>query len=208
MSVPFSQPPRFKLHLAMKIPANLEKEVIQLFSDMDRAYAQVAEQSGFECRGCDDNCCRTRFYHHTLIELLYLRSGLAALPPALQGRIKDQAHEVCRQMGALDRRGGLIRVMCPLNDQGRCVLYAHRPMICRLHGIPHGLRRPDGRILAGPGCDDYYTQCGNSDRAHLDRTPLYTVMADLECRLRGQLGVNRKIKMTVAEMVTNEISRC
>jgi len=188
----------------MEIPANLEKEVIQLFSDMDRAYLQVAEQTGFECRGCDDNCCRTRFYHHTLIELLYMRSALAALPPDLQGRIKDQAHAACRQMAAMERRGDLIRVMCPLNEQGRCVLYAHRPMICRLHGIPHGLRRPDGRTLAGPGCDNYYAQCENSDRFRLDRTPSYTVMADLECRLRGQLGFNQKIKLTVAQMIVED----
>ena len=111
-------------------------------------------------------------------------------------------------MAALERRGDLIRVMCPLNERGRCALYDHRPMICRLHGIPHGLRRPDGRLLTGPGCDDYYAQCGNSDPAHLDRTPLYTVMADLECRIRAQLGFSRKIKLTVAEMIINEISRC
>jgi Fe-S-cluster containining protein len=192
----------------MEIPANLKEEVIQLFLDMDRAYEQVAEQTGFECCGCDDNCCRTRFHHHTLIELLCLKSGLAALPPTLQGRIKDQAHEVCRQMAALDRRGDLIRVMCPLNEKGRCLLYAQRPMICRLHGIPHGLHRPDGRSLTGPGCDEFYVQCGHSDRFHLDRTPLYILMADLECRLRGQLGFNRKIKLTVAEMITHEIYRC
>ncbi len=192
----------------MEIPANLEKEVIQLFLDMDRTYDQVAGKTGFECRGCDDNCCRTRFHHHTLIELLYLKSGLAALPHALQRRIKDQAHEVCRQEAAGARGSDLIRVMCPLNEHGRCVLYAHRPMICRLHGIPHGLRRPDGRMVSGPGCDDFYVQCKNSDRAHLDRTPVYTVMACLEGRLRDQLGVNQKIKMTVAEMIINEIYRC
>lgn len=192
------------LLIPMKMPADLEAEVQQLFAKMDAAYGNTAVMTGFVCNGCEDNCCQTRFYHHTLLELIYLRSALTALPPALRNRIEKHAEAVCRQMAVLQRHGELVRVMCPLNEQGLCILYAHRPMICRLHGIPHGLYRPDGRILAGPGCDAYYVQCGHSNDAHLDRTPLYTAMADLERRLRGRLGFDRKIKLTVAEMIIEE----
>lgn len=192
------------LRMPMKIPADLEVEVSQLFVKMDAAYARTADKTGFVCNGCEDNCCRTRFYHHTLMELLYLRSGLSALPPGIQGRVKEQAVEVCRQTAAMERRGAMVRIMCPLNAQGHCLIYAHRPMICRLHGIPHDLRRPDGRMLAGPGCDEFYAQCGSSDQDHLDRTPLYTAMADLERRLRDRLGFNRKIKLTVAQMISDD----
>lgn len=189
----------------MEIPADLEIEVTRLYSEMDRAYGQAAQRSGFECRGCDDNCCRSLFYHHTLVELLYLRAGLGALPPPVQARIRDSAGRVRRESGALNQGGEPTRVMCPLNEQGRCGLYAHRPMICRLHGVPHGLRRPDGRTISGPGCDAYYVQCGKAACAQLDRTPLYTAMADLERRLRARLGFTRRIKLTVAEMLLNEI---
>lgn len=84
------------------------------------------------------------------------------------------------------------------------MLYEQRPMICRLHGIPHTLRRPDGRIQTGRGCDDFYRQCGRGVAAPLDRTPLYIAMADLERRLREKLNYRQKIKMTVAEIIVDD----
>jgi hypothetical protein len=188
----------------MIIPAEFEKEVVRLFAQMDAAYDRTAGKTGFVCSGCEDNCCRTRFYHHTLVEQLYLQSGLAGLPPPQQRGIRDRAQAAVRRMEMLERAGRPVRVMCPLNEQGRCVIYAQRPMICRLHGIPNTLRRPDGHVLAGPGCDDYYLQCGPSGGDPLDRTPLYVAMADLERRLRDRLGFNSKIKLTVARMILKD----
>jgi Fe-S-cluster containining protein len=188
----------------MKIPQELEAEVARLLARMDAAYDRAAEKAGFVCNGCEDNCCRTRFYHHTLMELLYLQSALAALPSHEHRRIRERALDAARRMEALERDGRPVRVMCPLNEQGRCILYAHRPMICRLHGIPNAMRRPDGRLLTGPGCDDYYIQCGQAGGDPLDRTPLYTAMADLERRLRSRLGFSGKIKLTVARMLLKD----
>lgn len=179
-------------------------EAARLFAQMDAAYDRTARTAGFACNGCEDNCCRTRFYHHTLMERLYLQSGLTALPLQQQRRIRDRARAAVGQMEALERDGRPVRVMCPLNEQGRCTLYDHRPMICRLHGIPNTLRRPDGRILNGPGCDDYYLQCGPTSGDRLDRTPLYTAMADIERRLRDRLGFNSKVKLTVAQMILKD----
>jgi Fe-S-cluster containining protein len=192
------------LSAPMRIPVELETEAARLFAQMDAAYDSAAQKAGFVCNGCKDNCCLTRFYHHTLMELLYLQSGLAALPPLQQQRIRDRADAAARQAETLERQGRPVRVMCPLNEQGRCTLYAHRPMICRLHGIPNAMRRPDGRALTGPGCDDYYLQCGPAGGDLLDRTPLYTAMADLERRLRDRLGFGRKIKLTVAQMILKD----
>lgn len=188
----------------MSIPDELEMEAARLFAQMDAAYSRAAKHAGFVCNGCEDNCCRTRFYHHTLMELLYLHSGLAALPPPRQRQIRDRAQTAALKMEALEGDGRPVRVMCPLNEQGRCILYAHRPMICRLHGIPNAMRRPDGRNLTGPGCDDYYLQCGTTGGDPLDRTPLYTAMADLERRLRGRLGFTGKIKLTVTQMILKD----
>jgi hypothetical protein len=188
----------------MKIPDEFEAEVDRLLARMDAAYDLAAGKAGFVCNGCEDNCCRTRFYHHTLMELLYLQSGLTALSAGKQRRIREQALDAARRMEALERAGRPVRVMCPLNEQGRCILYAHRPMICRLHGIPNAMRRPDGRLLTGPGCDEYYNQCGPTGGEALDRTPVYTVMADLERRLRSRLGFTGKIKLTVARMLLKD----
>jgi Fe-S-cluster containining protein len=191
----------------LKIPPHLRRRVIDLFEQMDRAYDDVARQSGFVCNGCKDNCCMTRFFHHTLLEYLYLKDGLAGLEPEVLGEVKAQAQSVVEQTAAMEGDDKPIRMMCPLNEAGRCILYAHRPMICRLHGIAHMLQRPDGQTQTGPGCDDFYIQSGPSPDLRLDRTPLYVAMAKLERELRETLGFNGKIKMTIAEMIIDEIPR-
>jgi Fe-S-cluster containining protein len=190
----------------MHIPAPIMIELEQLLTRMDQAYRQTAGAAGFECRGCLQNCCRTLFFHHTLTELLYLKAGLAGLSAEVHNRILERA------AGAVDRMRGTeqaqqpsIVTMCPLNEQDRCMLYAHRPMICRLHGLPHRLQRPDGKILSGPGCDDFYRQCGSASSAALDRTPHYTAMAGLEKALRQKWDFGARIKMTVARMVVVEL---
>jgi hypothetical protein len=58
-----------------------------LFDEMDQAYTVVAGQYGFQCNGCADNCCLTRFYHHTLLEYLYLVEGLRTLEPDVRHTI-------------------------------------------------------------------------------------------------------------------------
>jgi Fe-S-cluster containining protein len=183
---------------------DMQHAIDQLFRRMDRAYDEAAERSGFVCHGCRDNCRQTRFYHHTLLEVLYIRSGLKSLPPHRLVRIRASAQAADRQMTGSQQCKAPLRVMCPLNDKGRCVLYDRRPMICRLHGIAHTLRRPDGQMISGPGCDDYYRQCGASGHHTLDRTPIYVAMAELEGRLRAQLNYHRKIKMTVARIVIDD----
>lgn len=179
-------------------------QLARLFEQMDQSYGLVCRQSGFMCGGCEDNCCGTRFYHHTLIEYLYLRVGLDTLPDDAVEQVRQRAGQVCFQMQQDDVQNRRQRTMCPLNQYGRCILYDRRPMICRLHGIPHQLRRPDGRLQIGPGCADFDLQCPDSVPARLDRTPLYTALADLEGRLRQHTGVMTRIRMTVAEMLMDE----
>jgi Fe-S-cluster containining protein len=189
---------------SMNLPSDMQHSVVRLFQQLDQAYDQSAEQAGFVCKGCQDNCCLTRFYHHTLIEVLYIQSGLRALPLDRRNRIRAAAESAIQKMNELQRRQEPLRVMCPLNEQERCVLYEQRPMICRLHGIPHALHRPDGQTLTGSGCDDFYRQCRRGDTAPLDRTPLYMALANLESRLREQLNYRHKIKMTVAEIIVDD----
>ena len=185
----------------MDIPAQLKVRAVRLFDGMDAAYDQAAAESGFVCNGCENNCCRTRFYHHTLLESILLRQAMAQLPSDQSRQLRQQAAAAIHQAADMRRRGGTVRVMCPLNQKGRCVLYAQRPMICRMHGIPHTLQRPDGQRQDGPGCDDFYLQCGKADHSRLDRTPHYVALAQLERQLRREVGFNQKIKMTIAEII-------
>ena len=61
-------------------------------------------------------------------------------------------------------------VMCPLNDDGLCSLYKHRMMICRLHGVPSSMTRPDGQKMEFPGCFRCQEIVADQDVDHLDRT--------------------------------------
>ncbi len=182
----------------------LLKQLETLFQEMDRTYTKVADQYGFRCNGCIDNCCLTRFYHHTLLEYLYLKEAMDKFVPDRLQMVREQAMKSSRQMEEADRTGRSVRVMCPLNQAGRCITYRHRPMICRLHGIPHELHRPDGRIIKNPGCDAFFDQCrnsGKSDYIPFDRTPFYRQMVMLENELRQHARAIGKIKLTIAQML-------
>jgi hypothetical protein len=94
--------------------------------------------------------------------------------------------------------------MCPLNQAGRCTLYAHRPMICRLHGIPHELHPPGRPPQQGPGCEEFLRCCGRTAGRALDRTPLYAELARLESEFRRKMALSYRVKMTVAEMLLED----
>jgi Fe-S-cluster containining protein len=176
-----------------------------LFHDMDKAYTTVARQYGFECNGCKDNCCLTRFYHHTLLEYLFLFEGMRTLGSDTRHQIRQRAQAVDAQMDAAGHDQGILRIMCPLNHEGRCRLYDHRPMICRLHGIPFELHRPGHNVIRQPGCDAFFDQCrqiGRTDYIPFDRTPFYRQMAEMEKEMRTQTEYTGKVKLTIAQMLT------
>ena len=172
-----------------------------IFADMDLAYQAVAEKVGFHCSGCPDNCCRTRFYHHTYLEWCCLGSGWQRLHQKQQTVLRGRANDVCRQMASGRPQQEKSRPMCPLNLDGLCGLYEYRPMICRLHGIPHMLQRPDGKTMGGPGCDAFHRQCQMPGSSVLDRTPHYAALAVLEQEFRRTVGLAQRPRLTVAEMI-------
>jgi Fe-S-cluster containining protein len=180
------------------------KRLRELYAAMDAAYDEAAGSAGFECTGCRDNCCLTRFYHHTYIECLYLLEGVAQLPPSSLRAVRTAARRLERRGLRMESEGCEVRLMCPLNGEGRCRVYAHRPMICRLHGIPHILRPPGRSPVAGPGCEAFDRQCAGRDVKPLDRTPHYVELARLERDLRRELETRRKIRLTVAGVLLCE----
>jgi Fe-S-cluster containining protein len=178
-------------------------ELPVIYGRMDAAYDRVAEAHGFHCSGCEDNCCLTRFFHHTLVEYLYLMKGFDGITPSLQSQLIQQAVRVNAQVDAAVSMGEVSRVMCPANSDGLCILYDFRPMICRLHGISHQFRHPSGKIISGPGCAAFESRHDPTVGVLLDRTPFYRDMAMLEGRVREKIGIQKKIKMTVAQMLTS-----
>jgi len=172
-----------------------------IYEAMDQKYQEAADYYGFYCEGCKDNCCLTRFYHYTLLEYFYILEGCSALEYDRRVEIRNRALEVCRKTDEADKKGMIMRLMCPLNFDGLCILYDYRPMICRLHGIPHELQRAGQNVIHSPGCDAFTEQNREKSYFRFDRTPFYIKMAELENKLKHVAGINQKLKMTVAQML-------
>jgi Fe-S-cluster containining protein len=179
------------------------KKVIRL---MDETYTRAAAENGFICNGCQESCCKTRFYHYTYLEFYLLCDGLTTLPDNQYNNIIQLAAKVCRKADGIDDRKAPYRIMCPLNLKGRCCLYPFRPMICRMHGIAHELKRPDGTRILGEGCHLFEKTCKSTSPKRFNRTPFYRLVAELEKKLRKTAGLQTKIKMTIAEMILASIN--
>ncbi len=173
----------------------------KIYAAMDEGYNKVAEGYGFDCRGCQDNCCMTRFYHHTYLEYFYLIEGFRTLADAIQKTAVEKAENIRAEMQRSDNDGEPFRFMCPLNMDGLCILYAYRPMICRLHGIPHELRKPGQTPVMGPGCEAFVSQCKDMAYIRFDRTPFYVEMSKAEYELKLAAGLQEKFRYTIAEML-------
>lgn len=173
----------------------------EIYAAMDEAYNTAAGKYGFTCDQCPDNCCLTRFYNLTYLEYYYLLGGVNRLTAGQQQAVSQRAREVVDRVAVDEAAGRTPRHMCPLNVEGRCGLHTHRLMICRLHGIPHEFKFPDGRVSYGEGCPVFGERCG--DRAYIvfDRTPFYQQLSSLEKAFRQTVGINGKIKMTIAQMI-------
>jgi Fe-S-cluster containining protein len=173
----------------------------EIYAAMDHAYRRAAENYRFNCEGCRDNCCRSRFYHHTLIEYAYLLEGLNTLAVKKQNEIKWRARDLVDQTPGGEIGQEAIRPICPLNFDALCIVYPYRPMICRLHGIPHELKKSDQKTLFGPGCATFYDRCGHKSYYRFDRTAFYRKLAKLEREVRQSFGYAGKMRMTVAQMI-------
>jgi hypothetical protein len=186
------------------LPAQAFRKLAALYADMQDAYARHAQALGLTCDNCPDNCCTSYFQHHTRIEWAYLLQGLSELPPERRTEYEKRARMYVREAGDALARGERPHIMCPLNDDGRCGVYTHRLMICRLHGVPNRLRYPDGRTLDFPGCFRSQELCAAADSFPvLDRTALYTRLMELEVQFVGPGRIRSlpRVDLTLAEMI-------
>ena len=190
----------------LSFPASRLRQVLGrlsgLYADMDAAYTAAAAAAGLSCSGCAENCCVSFFQHHTLVEWLYLHQGLALLPRERRAVYEERAGAYVAAAREAMTRGETPHLMCPVNDDGRCGLYGHRLMICRLHGVPNVLLGASG-IREFPGCGpcQKLAAAGSGLKA-MDRTPLLRRLAGLEMELWGSKpGRPPKVDLTLAEMI-------
>ncbi|MCB9574928.1 MAG: YkgJ family cysteine cluster protein [Kofleriaceae bacterium] len=108
----------------------------ELAARVDAFFARVAARHGADLRcaaGCD-GCCRTRLTV-TTVEADAVRGHVATLEAPARARLAEVA---ARPVDAAAPR------CAALDDDGRCLVYAARPLVCRSHGVPIRLRGGDG----------------------------------------------------------------
>jgi hypothetical protein len=192
----------------IKLSPELADRMGRIYEEMASRYAQVATQLQLSCDGCPDNCCDSYFQHHTFIEWGYLWLGFCQLPEAQQADILERSRLYVAGCEQAVERNERPQIMCPLNEHGRCVLYRHRLMVCRTHGVPATMQRPDGQRLNFPGCfhcqelvEQKFSQ-QQSAVPQTDRTDLLRQLAMLENDLMdGARRLYPRIKLTIAQML-------
>ncbi|KAB0669773.1 YkgJ family cysteine cluster protein [Oryzomonas sagensis] len=147
-----------------------------LLREVDRWFDGCIQRHGDQIachRGCSA-CCRGLF-DITVLDALYLRSGIDALPEAVQCSLRQKATERLASLSACNpsfvEPWILNRIpeeeweeLMPEEDEtpclllaedGSCLVYEHRPMTCRLNGIP--LLDTSGEALMDEWCTLNFT---------------------------------------------------
>ena len=120
-----------------------------LWAQADGAFARVAQEFPQQVKcgsGCDD-CCRAVF-DLTPAEVLGLALAFKRLPRAERREALRRAGKAASEFDQVARAAlnqpeeerlttfSRARIACPLLHKGRCVLYASRPLTCRIYGVP------------------------------------------------------------------------
>lgn len=147
-----------------------------LLQRLDRWFDDTARRHPgvLPCRAGCSACCHGPF-DISVADVLLLREGLAVLPPETRALVQQKGQRLLGLMqeavpewrppwdvAALDeeRFDGMTEALaaepCPLLDEaGSCRVYAHRPLVCRLIGLP--MLTEEGELLenACPIQDDF-----------------------------------------------------
>lgn len=137
-----------------------------LISRFDRWFEATAERfpGVIPCRAGCSACCHGPF-DISAADVLLLQEGLATLPPALRTDVARRGQALLRRMQQLapswhtpfdiaslgdEQFDALSEALaaepCPLLSQdGRCLVYDYRPLVCRMIGLP--LLTADGDVL-------------------------------------------------------------
>ncbi|HKK90711.1 MAG TPA: hypothetical protein VJ936_04880 [Desulfobacteraceae bacterium] len=184
-----------------KTSSTFFEKLHRLYQEMDKEWEEAALYYNFQCSGCSENCCETEFYHHTLIEKQYLLHGFQQLDKQTRKKSIKKARLVNKKRAESRQKKENARIMCPVNENGLCLLYPFRPMICRLHGIPHELRRPGYDPVKMQGCSYGAPLFNAKPYFTFDRTAFYTKMAQIEMQYRVFTRKREKVKQTVAQIL-------
>jgi len=146
----------------------------QLIERLDAFFERVRRRHPDLIRcgpGCETCCHRDLSLHPFEAELLAEAAG--GLAPPVQQRVRGRAERALRDAEA----------PCPLLEDGRCVLYAARPVICRTHGLPMLVPGEESVSLCPLNFQGALEIGG---RCVLDLTPVNQILATVQILLAGR----------------------
>lgn len=148
--------------------ADLLTEIDQWFSR-----CQASQPAHIRCAGGCSGCCRGLF-DITLLDAALLGQGFGLLPDEIRNRVLHKSEQRLHLLQGIwpdlappyflnHRPEEEWEQLMPdedetpcvlLDDDGRCLVYDHRPMTCRLHGLP--LIDVSGEIMHDEWCTDNF----------------------------------------------------
>ena len=175
------------------------QHIENLYTQMDKEWSNIADKYSFQCNGCEDNCCQSLFFHYTYIEKAYFMYGFNKLDPYIKKEILILANDYFKKTFKQSENITSLKIYCPVNKNTKCLLYTFRPMICRLHGLPHELTSPGVGLVKSPGCNAGIF----NDKPYIkfDRTPFYQAMAQIELEFRSKINKTGRSKQTIAQIL-------
>ncbi len=114
----------------------------ELVAGLDAETERVAllHQERLRCRPGCASCCGPLSL--LAVEAEAVARALAGLVPGV------------RQQAVL--RAARVENLCPLLDQGLCLIYPSRPFICRTHGLPVGYVLPEEEAVEVSACPENF----------------------------------------------------
>lgn len=136
---------------------NFLQQQLELLNEAERWFATAADHLGKQRVACGAGCsaCCRGLFDISLLEALLLRRAYERLPEAVRQQVRQKA-----ELRLADLRKSWPKWEAPfllngmpddewtempeddltpcalLDDKGRCLFYAARPMTCRLYGLP------------------------------------------------------------------------
>jgi Fe-S-cluster containining protein len=187
-----------------------------LLSEVDKWFDRCLSKypSEIMCvKGCCE-CCRSLF-DITLVDAVFLKSGFDMLPDGVRNLVAAKAEE---RLGGLRQLWPELSIPYLLNhrpedewkdlmpdddetpcvllgDDGRCLVYEHRPMTCRLHGLP--LVDPDGEILHDEWCSMNFPE--------IDPMQIEELREDFTRIFRKEVAIFRELAMLLLNKEIKEL---
>ncbi len=194
------------------------KQYADILATVDDWFSRCIARAGgaIACRvGCA-GCCRGLF-DITLLDACYLKSGFNRLPAGVQAEVlrKSQARLAVitafwpefappyvlnlrpeESWAEISPEGDETPCVL-LGDDGRCLVYAYRPMTCRLHGIP--LVDVGGEIMDDAWCTMNFVQ---SNPLAMDGLRGDFIQLFMEEHLLFRAFIQLKLKQQINELDT------